>query len=193
MAYVICNDKEQYIAHDPIKMIYYVADNIEEAKKWDKIVKANNYARSMPKQFKGYNFAVKYVVQQEHQISGISHKENLPYTIPEKMEELLALSEELDSRRLYLLQEIHNVELEIVDIEHAAEFYNLNAAQGYKIYKMLHDSRIKRREMKDELEQIKYLQSAHLVRKELNTAKRSISGMKNRKYGARINKELFGV
>lgn len=31
-------------------------------------------------------------------------------------------------------------ELEVEDIEHAAEFYNLDASHGYQLYKMLHDA-----------------------------------------------------
>ena len=80
-----------------------------------------------------------------------------------------------------------------VDIEHAAEFYNLNASQGYKLYKLLHDSRIKRRELKDELEKINLSLGTSIRSANMENLERSIIGLEHRQYTPRINKELFGV
>ena len=83
--------------------------------------------------------------------------------------------------------------MEIVDIEHAAEFYNLNASQGYKLYRLLHDSRVKRRGVKDELQKINFALGSSIGNLDLENLERSILGLDNRKYTPRINKELFGV
>lgn len=53
--------------------------------------------------------------------------------------------------REYLQKELAKVEAELCDIEHAIEFFNYNASDGYKMYKMLHDCRVRRREIKDDL------------------------------------------
>lgn len=44
-----------------------------------------------------------------------------------------------------------DVDKELSDINHYIEFCNLNAAQGYKAYKMVKERRIKRRIIKNEL------------------------------------------
>ena len=49
------------------------------------------------------------------------------------------------------------VELEVEDIEHAAEFYNLDASHGYQLYKMLHDARVRRRKYKNAITRIDYI------------------------------------
>ena len=88
---------------------------------------------------------------------------------------------------------IHTIELDIVDIEHAAEFYTLNASQGYKLYKMLHDTRIKRRDYKDELQKIESTLGTSIRSANMNNLEKSILGLEHRQYTPRVNKELFGV
>ena len=48
-------------------------------------------------------------------------------------------------------------ELEIEDIEHAAEFYNLDASHGYQLYKLLHDARVRRRKCKNAIAWIDFI------------------------------------
>lgn len=91
------------------------------------------------------------------------------------------------------MEMVHNIDLEIVDIEHAAEFYTLNASQGYKLYKMLHDTRIQRRSYKDELEKINLSLGTSIRSANMENLEKSIVGMEHRKYEPRVNKELFGV
>ena len=43
------------------------------------------------------------------------------------------------------------------DIEHAAEFYNLDASHGYQRYKMLHNARVRRRKYKNAITRIDYI------------------------------------
>ncbi|MCD7784682.1 MAG: hypothetical protein LUH18_03755 [Oscillospiraceae bacterium] len=54
----------------------------------------------------------------------------------------------------FLQKEQSKVELELCDIEHAIEFYSLNACDGYKMYKLFHDCRVRRREIKNDLRRI---------------------------------------
>ena len=51
----------------------------------------------------------------------------------------------IHSQRDVLVNALKKAELEVEDIEHAAEFYNLDASHGYQLYKMLHDARVRRR------------------------------------------------
>ena len=80
-----------------------------------------------------------------------------------------------------------------MDIEHAAEFYNLNASQGYKLYKLLHDARNRRREYKNELEKINLSLGTSIRSINMENLQRSILGLDGKQYAPRINKELFRV
>lgn len=106
---------------------------------------------------------------------------------------MYTFTKELEERKLYLDEQLSKIDLEIVDIEHAAEFYNLNACQGYKLYKLLHDRRVKRREIKDELQKISLILGTSIKSSNIDNLERSILGLNNRIYTPRINKELFGV
>lgn len=53
---------------------------------------------------------------------------------------------------------LSTVDREIEDILHACEFYNYNACDGFKIYKLLHDKRVERRKIKKYITVINYIQ-----------------------------------
>ena len=89
------------------------------------------------------------------------------------------------------MEMMHNVELEIVDIEHAAEFQTLNVCKGYKIYKKLHEARIKRRIYKDEIQKINLSLGCSMNSSSIEKLQKCITGIDNKKYAPRIDKELF--
>lgn len=136
---------------------------------------------------------VKYVSQENKVLNPVAKPIELEYDILNKVKEISTFTKEIEERRLYLMEMVHNIDLEIVDIEHAAEFYILNASQGYKLYKMLHDTRIQRRSYKDELEKINLSLGTSIRSANMENLEKSIVGMEHRKYEPRVNKELFGV
>lgn len=142
MAYIITNGQE-FLISDTTTTI-----NIDECFKWDSITKVNNVLEVMPKNLRNKGFKAEYVHSENGQTEIITEIDKLDCSIQEKIKEIKSFSYYLEQRQKWLIRELQNVNLEIVDIEHAAEFYVLNAAQGYKIYKMLHDARIKRRKIK---------------------------------------------
>ena len=105
--------------------------------------------------------------------------------------ELKDIANKIMIRREHLTRELSLIDLEIQDIEHAAEFYELNASQGYKLYKMLHDARIKRRNIKDEWSMLGAFLNSSI--KNMDNVRKMSDGLDNRQYTPRVNKELFGV
>ena len=63
----------------------------------------------------------------------------------------------IHSQRDVLVNAQKKAELEVEDIEHAAEFYNLDASHGYQLYKMLHDARVRRRKYNNAITRIDYI------------------------------------
>lgn len=192
MPYIICND-DNYLKQDK-KCRYSIVHEMSEATKWSNLTKASNVQKRNPNKLcVKYQLEVKYVSQENSAYNPVAQQVELGYDILDKVKEISAFSKEIEERRLYLIEMIHNIDLEIVDIEHAAEFYILNAAQGYKIYKMLHDARIKRRNYKDELKKIDLSLGTSIRSKNMENLQKSIVGLDNRKYEPRVIKELFEI
>lgn len=193
MPYIICNN-DNYLAQDTKG--FSIVHSEEEAFRWKKIDKANNVCNKYcqtNKNVKKYHLKVKYVSQENNVVNPIAKPIELGYDILDKVKEISVFTKEIEERRLYLIEMVHNIDLEIVDIEHAAEFYTLNASQGYKLYKILHDARIKRRLYKDELKKIDLSLGTSIRSANMENLEKSIVGMDHRKYEPRVNKELFGV
>ena len=192
MPYIICNN-DNYL-HRNKKNHFSIVHNMEEATKFSDIQKANNVCAINVKELvQKYGLEVKYVSQENKVVNPPAKPIELDYDILDKVKEISEFTKQIEERRLYLMEMIHTVDLEIVDIEHAAEFYNLNASQGYKLYKLLHDARNRRREYKDELEKINLSLGTSIRSTNMENLERSILGLGSRQYTPRINKELFGV
>ena len=77
------------------------------------------------------------------------------------------------------------------DIEHAAEFYNLDASHGYQLYKMLHDARVRRRKCKNAIAWIDYILEQAPDRFIENDPSPRIVGTRSRDYAPRALPALF--
>lgn len=168
-----------------------IVNSVDDACMYSSDVKATNALNSLPKKLKIYKFRVAFVIKENQTKKVAPEDDGLSFDIMEKIHSLRVDVEELGNRRLILINKIHNLDLEIVDIEHAAEFYDLNAAQGYKLYRLLHDARCKRRKYKDELEKINYLLNTPLTADNLLNVEKSIIGVDSKKYAPRALSELF--
>lgn len=190
MPYILCNG-DNYLVQDSNGT--YIANTLQEASRWDKIEKARHVQNNVRNKFNRYHLGVRYV-SSDNEIVPVSNEDiELDCDILQKVREICEFVKKIELRKMYLAGEIQKADLEIVDIEHAAEFYNLNASQGYKIYKMLHDVRNKRRDMKDECTKIEMILGTSMKKANLENLERSILGLDNRKYTPRVNAELFNV
>ena len=96
------------------------------------------------------------------------------------------------SQRAFYQQQLADAALEIEDIMHAAEFYNLNASQGYKLYRLLRSARIKRRKAKDAVEILDTVVGNQFGEGILVAAGKKMSEHVDRTYRPRVFNELFG-
>ena len=188
MCYVI-TDGKNYINSNGGQ---HVVSNINQATKF-KMDKANNLIKCLPKILLKYNWKIEYANVENKEIQTIIKPKEITYSIVDKVNEIESFVKDIQERQLYLQSKLHITELEIVDIEHAAEFYTLNAAQGYKLYKMLHDRQNIRRDIKNEMEQIKYILNGSMRSALMNNISNSVNGLDTRQYTPRVLKELFNV
>lgn len=119
-----------------------------------------------------------------------SRSENIQYWV-DKVSDLNGLASEALHRKDSLLNQLSKVDQELSDINHYIEFCNLNAAQGYKAYKMIKDRRIIRRSIKNELDVLNIILGKKISETATDEIHKAITGMDNRKYEPRVLNELF--
>lgn len=90
-----------------------------------------------------------------------------------------------------LSQRLSQIDQEITDIQHYIEFNKLNAAEGYKAYKLLQDKLLVRRGIKDDMIKFQVLTSAKVSDIFDGTLDKSLDALSNRTYTPRVLKELF--
>ncbi len=118
---------------------------------------------------------------------------NIEIDVDEMMESLEMDFDLLVKRKKILELERLEIEREITDIYHAMEFYNLDAAKGYKIYKMMQERLIRRRQNKDETLKIDYILSGGINGLTSKKTRKQFEALENRAYQPRALKELFEV
>lgn len=135
---------------------------------------------------------VKQITQEEvkENTETPSSSENIQYWV-DKVSDLNGLASEALHRKDSLLNQLSIVDQELSDINHYIEFCNLNAAQGYKAYKMIKDRRIIRRSIKNELDVLNIILGKKISETATDEIHKAITGMDNRKYEPRVLNELF--
>ena len=119
-----------------------------------------------------------------------SNSENIQYWI-DKVSDLNGLASEALHRKDDLLSQLSKIDQELSDIDHYIEFVNLNAAQGYKAYRMIKDRRIIRRSIKNELDVLNIILGKKISETATDEIQKVIYGMDKRTYEPRVLNELF--
>ena len=108
-----------------------------------------------------------------------------------KVSDLNGLATEATNRKKELVEQLSLIDQELSDVNHYIEFCNLNAAQGYKAYKMIKERRIKRRTIKNELNVLNIILGKKISETATDEIEKAVAGMDKRKYEPRIIEELF--
>lgn len=118
----------------------------------------------------------------------------LNFNIQEEVKSMKEKTILLENRHEYLQYLLSETDRKISDCLHCAEFYNLNASQGYKLYKVIHETQLQRRDIKNELQSIRYILNSNINSKSLDNIDKSIYGTyNNQKYTPRVVDELFDL
>ncbi|WP_418752466.1 hypothetical protein [Frisingicoccus sp.] len=101
----------------------------------------------------------------------------------------------LIKRKKVLDVERLSIEREITDIYHAMEFYNLDAAKGYNLYRMMKERLIRRRKNKDEAARIEHILTSGIKGIANGQARERFETemMEDKEYRPRVLKELFEI
>lgn len=189
LLYIITNGSN-YISYDKNQKMTVVSKK-ELAKRFIK-TKAENFVKNLNGPMKNLGYHIEPDVETNQLIEKTSNETDKEIqNILFQVQEFESYIQDIGKKRDALTYEMSKVDAEIEDILHAAEFYNLNACEGYKLYKMLREARIKRRKLKDYIEVVGYVENT--TGKELgeNKGSKLILGKMTREYTPRVLKELF--
>lgn len=111
----------------------------------------------------------------------------------DKVSELNGLKDDAIKRKEELCKQLSDVDKELSDINHYIEFCSLNAAQGYRAYKMVKDRRIKRRSIKNELVVVDAILEKKISDSITEEIEKIVHSLDERTYTPRILNELFDI
>ena len=189
LLYIITNGRN-YLGIDSNQQITTVAKR-DKAKRFTHD-KAKNVLANLDRRLKNLGYYIESDEEANQFIEQASREDNQEINdILFQVQKFESYVQDIGKKRDALSYELSRVDAEIEDILHAAEFYSLNACEGYKLYKMLREARIRRRKLKDYIEVVGYVENA--TGKELaeNKGSKSILGKMTREYTPRVLKELF--
>lgn len=168
--------------------------NPELALKFSERNKAENFYANLAKSFKNIGYAVQEATDRER-YTDIDFDEYLDESclddIKTSVLNIQTLLRKVFRMREHAQAELARADAALLDIEHAAEFYALNAAQGYRLYRMLHETRVERRKRKDQIAICNIIIDSGFDGLLEGTTLKRIAGMDTREYKPRILQELF--
>ena len=97
----------------------------------------------------------------------------------------------LQGNKEWLLEEQSNIDKQISDVMHFIEFNSFSACEGYKLCKALKELRLKRREVKNELELINIINCHTCNNIAKGNTNKAINSIENKQYTPRVLVELF--
>ena len=180
-----------------------LTNDINKAMSWTREKSATNTLKAL--QGSTRSVLSKFANKEDFDVEAITKEEiDLLYNFDDAMDIDFNLHDDLkllrqkfiilSKRKQELADSLSELDKKISDIMHCAEFYELDACRGYKLYKILHQTRIERREVKNELMAIGQV----LVKIPVENINGSILEIEkayseNKKYKPRIVDELFDL
>lgn len=110
-----------------------------------------------------------------------------------KVKNMNGIANKAIKRKNVLLHQLSDIDKEISYVMYYIEFSNLNAAKGYKAFKMIKERRVKRRNIKNELSVVEIIISKKLSESATTEIVKVIERMDNRTCEPRVLKELFNL
>ena len=207
MSYVIGNGK--YFLTRNCKSQYIPTPDLNDATTFKDKEKVTNTLNNLPKTLKNLNYKAMEIVEESSSEEPKTEKKKfsikseyeikLDSSFP-CMEDIIDIASNfeklfckiIDHKEL-LEAQLNLINKSIIDVEHLIEFRNLNACQGYKVYKKLRELRLERRKVKDSLTIVQIFQDFVTDDPAKQEIAKRIEGIQERIYSPRVLVELFKV
>ena len=187
MGFIIkCGDN--FVVRQPNNAFYINTDK-EKALIFETEQKANNVMRTLPKLMR----------EKGTQLIEIENKETINNQyIPVDLENvktlICGLSDQfkiMQGNKDWLIEMESKIDQEISDILHYIEFYPFSACDGYKLAKELKTLRLKRRDVKNQLEAINIINCHTCNMLADGRTNKALCGIESKKYAPRVLTEMF--
>lgn len=175
---------------------YMNVKNEDEAFKFDSCVSASRVAKNcLGKSFDYNNYLPIMCGTKEVIKNGVVNKNYLKSEylndIQDKIYSAISFINDAYMEESSLQTRLKEVDKKIIDVEHYIEFSNLNAADGYKIYKIIKKLRVERREIKDKLAVIDSMKQNNICSEGLCKVFGVVNGLDERVYCPRTADNIF--
>lgn len=205
MAWVITNDKF-FVRSDRRGCATPVVDK-RRAKVFEERFNADEFLRSLPKAMKNLGYYVAPADEkpaspivtvdhaQEAEVISVAPARKMELTEPEFYLDAIGSFREfiqtIQKARPKLEEQQIHAEMEVEDLLHASEFYDLAKDQGFEIYQRLREARIRRRNCKNAVAWIDFVLDANPAEFLRHDPSPRINGSQHRQYRPRAIPELF--
>ena len=146
---------------------------------------AEKYCSLLPKAMKNLKYKVIFISNPNPENPDLQLELLTPEFYLTRLKNFSDFIHTIQCQRETLVTGQRKAEIEIEDIEHAAEFYNLDASHGYQLYKLLHDARVRRRKCKNAIAWIDFILEQRPERFVENNPSARIVGTRSRDYAPR--------
>ena len=166
---------------------------LAEAFQFNDKTKAENALANLPKQMRNLGYFVQQIDApvKSVEINWFNNSNLVNYdSALAQISSFCDLHDQLVARATWIEYKLQEVENKIQDVLHAIEFNSYNARDGYKIYKLLHDLRLERREYKDE-QIIADVMKSGFANSNWELVRNRVDDLKDRQYHVRNLEELF--
>lgn len=186
MRYIIqCGDG--YIGSETSGIYIYTTDK-SIMRIFDSEKKANNVMNTLPKLLKEKGVTILEYHDEKINSQYISvDMDNVKELINNLSEQFTAMK----GNKEWLIDMLSEIDQEISDILHYIEFYSFSACDGYKLAKELKTLRLKRRDIKNQLDAINIITTHSCNMIALGTTNKALCNIDNKQYTPRILKEMF--
>lgn len=189
MPYVLTNDKN-WLMYNAARQFTSTPD-VNQAQQFATAERAENARYNLPKPLKNLGYHVQFVGMAAEPVDINADIE--PIELAPAIDIISAmtdLNKQCAAQRQWLENRLCETQSKICDIEHAIEFYNYNARDGYKMYKRLKELRIERRKYKDALLVCEIMSTSFGATDWIALDER-LPGLAERQYKPRFYSELF--
>lgn len=189
--YVLYNQK-YYLMHNAIGQ-WTPTPELNESFQFNDKTKADNALANLPKQMRNLGYFVQQIDAPSKPVDfdQFTNVELINYdSALAQIGSFCELHDQLVARATWVEYKLQEVENKIQDVLHAIEFNSYNARDGYKIYKLLHDLRLERRNYKDE-QIVADVMKSGFAGSNWELARTRVDDLKDRQYHVREMEELF--
>ena len=200
MKYIIQNQSGDYMRYDDNRHISVTSD-LNKATVFTEESRAYNFLTNCFPKKRRVGWSIKAIAEQDSKTqkpkaircNQIEESIQLEHSIgwDSLAEQLEHTYQELLGYRVEVKAALDNVEATLCDCEHACEVFKLDAAKGYKMYRMISAARMNRRFLKDELRRINAVLDCNPATIASGQIKVALQGIDAQVYEPRVLQELF--